>query len=842
MLVAGGVLSGVASAQLPRLEDAYPADAPFVPAGKNIQRALDQHGAVRLASGDHGRATVRLKSGQRIYGLPGTRLGKVVVEPGTRGALVWRVSTTVEFPPSRVSTKHVCIARTENRIDIRNAIVEECLFLDTRGAHIDLRESGYLRDNRFVRMVLQSKSRLDFRGNSREPSYNNVFLWLNPLCPDIAPIYLDELRDVTIVGMDAETWLFKVGGTDAMFRTGRVGTLRIFGAQGGNHNPVDKRTPVLDTAAEEVQLYGFWTYCHDVKPNMILREGNKRLFTSGSRKYELQIPASNGLTVLAHEDGATGRDVLRQNGDDAAELKSMLVPEGRDGEPWERPTFAEIPDPVGSDWRDGLDDRPDHTAALQKRINDEGIVVLEAGTYYISEPLRINYLRGIVGAGMGRTAIVAKKRDMSMFRVDGRDRPNRVTLANLTLQGGGVGLHIRSEDIGPYISRAYVSHVQFRDMAVAGIYVDMPRGEGVQSMDNNIFSQCVFNRCASGVKQRAATRGNAGFLDKNLFYGCQFVDCGFGLELIANRCNNLNSCINCLFTRCRDGVARMRHSLTTTFANCDFVNNGGDPVIQSDRGIVLVSCRFEAGAGASSLLPSASLAEGCTFEPIGMARCTVVKAPARNHFHNCTSRFPIGRLREGMLTNNAFAADAHYSGLAVAVSSGTPTVVMRGAPQPSPQMLFGANLGGVPRGAKPKARARSEEAGARPRRKVHADAVAMFDGLLRDAVRGALSRGREVGFHLQTMRARVLVRAIDDDGTLAVSVARPRTDMSVAFARLSFDDRKALALATLRDNDEGAHALVAFYALCARDDAVAQEHLRASGSMRADVEGMFVPE
>ena len=115
---------------------------------------------------------------------------------------------------------------------------------------------------------------------------------------------------------------------------------------------------------------------------------------------------------------------------------------------------------------------------------------------------------------MDQTVILAKNADMSMFVYDGTGKTRSVSLANLTLQDGRVGMHLRGQDVVDHpLSYSFLSHITFRNMSEAGVFVDMAE-QGSASFDNNMISFCNFVNCASGIKQRPAKQGGWGFIDK----------------------------------------------------------------------------------------------------------------------------------------------------------------------------------------------------------------------------------------------------------------------------------------------------------------------------------------
>ena len=130
MLLPCGLLLAVTAADQsapnapPMLSVAYDLTAFLVPTSEaaRLQALLDQHGSVRLLPGDYRptctttraphqppftncsfpEANLTVRTGQRIWGLPGTRIPGVVVEPGAVGVLLSTLTLdgqTLYFPP-----------------------------------------------------------------------------------------------------------------------------------------------------------------------------------------------------------------------------------------------------------------------------------------------------------------------------------------------------------------------------------------------------------------------------------------------------------------------------------------------------------------------------------------------------------------------------------------------------------------------------------------------------------------------------------------------------------------------------------------------------------------------
>jgi hypothetical protein len=110
--------------------------------------------------------------------------------------------------------------------------------------------------------------------------------------------------------------------------------------------------------------------------------------------------------------------------------------------------------------------------------------------------------------------------------------------------------------------------------------------------------------------------------------------------------------------------------------------------------------------------------------------------------------------------------------------------------------------------------------------------VAVWDGRLADLVRRVTRDGKRLVFHFDAMRTKVRVVEADYDGNLKVSA--PGVQMSVVCSRLSFSDRKDLAVA-VAEADPAGHAIAAFY-LQALGKGGAKRHLRLAVEAAKDDE------
>ena len=468
---AGDEGAQVSEAKLPG--DIYPASAFAVPVtgSAGLQQALDAHRVVRLMPGDYGPGPVTLQSGQQLYGLPGTKLKQIIIEPGATGALVSGVQGNVVFPASDKVTHGNTLLRIYGAIVVQGGSLEDNLFVDSRAVDIDVTAGGYLRNNRFIRAPgqLQGNAMLKFRAGPDRPSTGNVFLWMNPCCNEGPTTDITGVPELTVAVVDAELWSFKMREPTPLFVTGPMQRLNLFAVQGGRYDTdpeFRKKFGLVDSAAKEVRVYGLTCAYRGQEPDalpakIVLHEGNERSLFADCLHYSYSLPSTNILNVRAFDRplskartvptpvstpdadqpivvAPAGAEQTQQ-----ATLKEMILQTGREMVPWERPDFDPAPNPAGDDWARDVRTKPDQTQMIQDRLDKEGMVVLPPGKYYIAAPLRINRNKGLIGSGMDKTVIIAKDPDMSMFIYDAQEGNGWSEPGQPDAPGRRVGVHLR---------------------------------------------------------------------------------------------------------------------------------------------------------------------------------------------------------------------------------------------------------------------------------------------------------------------------------------------------------------------------------------------------------------
>ena len=219
-------------------------------------------------------------------------------------------------------------------------------------------------------------------------------------------------------------------------------------------------------------------------------------------------------------------------------------------------------------------------------------------------------------------------------------------------------------------------------------------GDHVYGIDNNMFAYLNFYHCASGYKMRTATgpaddsTPDLGYMDKTVFYRNQFVECGTAVDVVGRRQNNLNVWFESSF---RDNTTTAFHSepdAGTILASCEFINNHGNPVIET--GVEIVNSYFRADENGTRCSAETPTVEGSTFEQGKSTTAQLLNltltGDARNapifYMMNSRSDLPLGPVDTSeviaLLVNNSLvAADARFGAplvLNAYDTKGTPSV------------------------------------------------------------------------------------------------------------------------------------------------------------------------
>jgi Putative Ig domain len=708
----------------------YPDNAVLVPFTDraNLQLRLTEHDSIRLEPGNYTTSNpltkIILRSGKRIYGL-GNNVPEIEVEPGTSGAVVSGVHCTLTFPAttsSAITEQNLFRHVTYSTIKVLGGRVEENVFLNSGFSKwvVDHTAGGSWGNNRIIRFQNHTATpMITMKGTntSRAASSGNVFLWMNSLGAFSEICNIADQKDLTIVFADFESYSSSGGNG---FTVRNVDDLSIFGTFGSMRTG---RT--LDQGATSMWLHGHQLGSY-VAPAVVQQSSNTAsvmtLFSQDMAAPQ-NLGGGNRLRMFTDSNSASKTLLLNEGpltaplsgGADTALMHAVST--SRSAVAWERPTFNPIPNPAGPGWNADLASKPSSRASIQSEIDSKGTVFLAAGAYYLDGPLVLGKGRGLIGAGMDQTVLIAKNSSIDLLVGDTQTGATSMILADVTLQGGRSGIH-HTTNRAQHTDMT-ISHVTFRDMADSGIWL-----EGIYAWDNNFIDFVNFTNCPAGIKQRARLSGTVSdtdpdltYLDKNVFYQCQFVGCGKALDLIGNRPSNGNTWINCLFQNNTNYVSAMRSHNSAIFANCDFINNNGHPVVNVQGQLYLVSCSFsDSTSGATDFVDGWAInLEGCTFTSSGSSAVVVSAAnptwvdltnPAnntsyRNHnsfFFNCnTTNVPLNLMFAGIAVNSLFPDRADLSVKAVLVRNEGTTItplvtgsVLLG--DVKPQLLVGTTM------------------------------------------------------------------------------------------------------------------------------------------------------
>jgi hypothetical protein len=120
---------------------------------------------------------------------------------------------------------------------------------------------------------------------------------------------------------------------------------------------------------------------------------------------------------------------------------------------------------------------------------------------------------------------------------------------------------------------------------------------------------------------------------------------------------------------------------------------------------------------------------------------------------------------------------------------------------------------------------------------VDADSIARWDGKLKQALRSSLGSGSKPGVRIDALRGSFRLERIGRDGRLAVS--RSGMTLKLDWSRLSLADRANVALAVVREGNEGDHAAAGFYLRASGRDREAARHLARAGAAADEVRRAF---
>lgn len=540
----------------------------------NLQTLLDQHGHLILEPNGNYQSsalpTLTMSSGQKIEGGYGTFVPKIIIPGGVSDVTidsvlsgVWpdnRIEFTGVLPPgsptSDPTNYNVTIVGGTQApgqtpyLKVLSGGQIEGLQATFIGGIDALLDEGYIR-NSILRGVV-SRSRLDIniklRGNSQTPSYgNSIVRFMSITSPGAATI--SKFGDLHLIGANAENWYCNTPTyrprQSRAFIFSDMDALRMVGLSGGTPSTGCIDIPGAELEVSNIPNVVTWfdrpnggdadaydEYFDNVSTYIatqpVVPSWVDRLFTNSPENFlELE---SLAFHVRPYPSGTflNGTDVaLGVTQDQADRLLNAYLGTPRATQP-RKPEKRSV-DPLGCEWNRGLSSKPDSSASLQARIDQEHIVVLEPGTYYLDAPLKIgdrNNVEGIIGYNKDSVFLISKgnfpviqgRGDISVFPAVGVS----IVLEDLSIYGGTYGLDMSAEpgNLGP---SGQIRWSSFKDMRFARQSIAGVRFDHVYGADTNRWYRVDFSTMPIAVKGVGEGVGpGQGYADKQYFIDNQY--------------------------------------------------------------------------------------------------------------------------------------------------------------------------------------------------------------------------------------------------------------------------------------------------------------------------------
>lgn len=658
----------------------------------SIQAALDRYGSVRLEKGDYSGVNIVLRSNQRLFGhLSLTKVSNITIAAGTSNLKIHNIISSggINFQAGTAITNSEFKNIESSTIRSVGGIIENNTFINLSRCVLnwDMSNSGYFRNNKIIKHRIHAYyPQIVMKGNSATPSYGNVQLWINMLTPGGNGAEIDNLKTLTWVGVDSESWNWYNYSSKPLIEMKNMGEVKIASLSGGNLTATP--TPVFDIAAENVSISRKFISSKAAKKSILRGNTNMFLVDSNSEAYDTEENTSRfdfkahfntkNISLNGVDISSTLTDVPTIN-----KLSSTIL--GTQNKPWERPVFEPIPNPTGENWMANRSGKTDQTAYIQNLINTNNIAELEEGIYYIGSTLTIKSNQGIIGKGTGKTAIVGLKDDFPLITGENSKGEVKFYLSNLTLQGGSTGLRIHPLNGSQIsVSACIFRHLVFRNQNY-GIHLDKFYG-----FDNNFIEQVSFVNTNTGFFQEidplykgVGEAATMMFMDKVVFYKCQWINNTKALSLLSFRGSNLNAWIDCNFDNNKI-VAEMRNYVSPLFANCNFTNTTGDYVVGGESKVEFYSCLFDKNTTNATFRLYGAYLEGCTL----LDRSSLFKTFSSTAFiTNSIITADIGTLNSGMIVNSSMLSNSGFNKMLVNINLAKPTVIIDAKPIPYPQLL-----------------------------------------------------------------------------------------------------------------------------------------------------------
>lgn len=668
----------------------------------NLQTALNTYKSVRLEKGDYSGVDIVMTSDQKLYGHPSlTKVSNITIAAGSRNVRLENL-----FPADKIIQFQAgaeisgCVFKSIKWATLQgtNVALNNNSFIDFGGPiRIDCSASGYIRNSKIIKHQSGTVSNLlVMKGNSSNPSYGNVHLHTNFLTPHGNTTDLDGLQSATFVGLDAEGWNLLNEGTKAMFFAKNMGNLKITDFGGGNYAG-------NSTAAYDIDANNLFFYNKLLRTSTDVLSAKTNMFlVFGLGNYTRKSGEVTGFDLSGNLDGSNAikYNGVEQTGPIANNTLSTTI-QGTQYKTWVRPQWEKLPDPLGPNWKTERAGKPDQTSYIQNLINTKGIAELPEGIFYIASTLKlpIDSGHGIIGQGTGKTVIVGLTDDFPLISLTG-GQDNNFILANLTLQGGSVGLYA-SQDYGTqHMAMMKMKFVVFRNQNY-GIHLKKIKG-----FDNNFLENLGFVDCNIGFFQDPLTPwandiDTSSFVDKTMFYKNQFINCGMAVSMRATRADNLNAWVDCKFDNNKITLNTSGQNFAIA-ANCDFTNNKGAPksgstgdytyvenaVINGD--LSYYSCNFSNNSAAFVFNSKGTTMEGCNLLDNITVFANTIHSEESHYIINSTvnGRFGGAAVKtNGIFENSTFLVHPEYSKVLVNLKENVATTVIDKPSAPYPQLL-----------------------------------------------------------------------------------------------------------------------------------------------------------
>ncbi|GEM_PF-947585 len=690
----------------------------------SLQHYLDTYGKIRLEYGDYGRtngSSITVSSNQHIYGHPRfTEVPILNIAAGSTGIhieSIWALEMNLAAgaPIANNIFKHI----KWTKVKTIGGKIENNKFINYLSSmNFDCSSSGYIRNNEVYRHQVQGSNNpaINIKGNDATPSYGNVHVWTNFLTPGGQGATIDNVQNITFIGLDAEAWNWNNNTQEALVDITNSGDIQITDFGGSSNRPSGQATPPFDIQSDNLFMLNKVINSPASLKESIARRGTNVFSVKPSLNVEGYI-VEDGYHVVAQSQGGNYNDASTYingveitskitNENDLKYLQSQIIKTQHT--PISKPNFETLPDPLGSNWAAERIGKPDSSAYIQNLIDTQNIAFLPEGIYYIGSTLTINAdpygvgapeKQGILGAGTGKTVICGLTDDFPLITLKNTTQDQAaVYLSNMTLQGGSTGVYIPTTI--RLIAFNTWKHLIFRNQN-SGIHFYQIFG-----MDNNFLENVNFVDCSIGFNNEAMPKpspgtsqhddwidNNLGYVDKTVFYNCQFINNGLAAKINAERACNLNAFIGCNFES-NAMVADIRTNNYPMFVNCNIKNNTGD---STNRELIIgstcsiYSCDFS-GNTASHILNLQNLyTEGSNFLDAGSnLMSTRTHNTQKFYVLNSTVNGALGggNVNNGIFINSNILKENSLSKIMVNVNNNIKTTIVDGVATPYPQLFI----------------------------------------------------------------------------------------------------------------------------------------------------------